>query len=253
MRCYTGSMEAVRVVFLGSGNAFCAGGRHQASYLVQSRHGSLLLDCGPTVLASIRRHGLATAPIDCVLLSHFHGDHLAGLPFLFLDYVYVEPRTRPLAVAGPPRVEEAVKNIFKAMYPDAASEPLPYPLIFMDVMPDTRVSLGGAEIIPFRVPHQKPLSLGFEILIGGRKIVYTGDSGWTDEFLVHTPGADLFLCECSFFETRMATHLDYPRIAENLANFGAKRIVLTHLGEEVLRRTREVDLELAQDGMILSL
>ena len=82
--------------------------------------------------------------------------------------------------------------------------------------------------------------------------MYSGDTGWTEDLLVHTDGADLFICECSFFETRMAMHLDYPRIAENLERFGAKRILLSHLGQEVLRRHREVDLEMAHDGLILT-
>ena len=93
--------------------------------------------------------------------------------------------------------------------------------------------------------------MGFEIKGSDWKVVYTGDSGWTEELVERTQNADLFICECSFFETRMDTHLDYPRLAENADRFGAKRIVLTHLGQEVLERSGEVKLEMAHDGLIV--
>ena len=110
------------------------------------------------------------------------------------------------------------------------------------------------EIDAFYVPHQEnPPSFGCDIKAGGRKIVYSGDSGWTEELVAHAQNADLFICECSYFETRMATHLDYPQIADNLGRFGAKRIILTHLGEEVLRRLQDVDIETARDGLVVDL
>lgn len=247
-------MEPVRVDFLGSGTAFSDGGRLHSAYMIKSPRGSLLLDCGPTTLASLKRHALAAEPINQVLLSHVHGDHFAGLPFLFLEYVYVEPRNRPLVIAGPLGVEESVRALFRTMYPDAASEPLPYHIAFVEAVPERPLYFDDIEINPFPAPHQEqPISLGFELLIGKRKIVYTGDSGWTEDLIAHTQGADLFICECTFFETRLDTHLDYPRIWENRERFGAKRIVLTHLGQEVLQRQSEIDLELAYDGLTIVL
>ena len=238
------------VVFLGTGDAFSAGGRYQASYLLQTPGESVLLDCGPAALTSLKRHDLSAAPIDTVLLSHFHGDHFAGLPFLFLQYTYAEPRVKPLRIVGPPKVEERVMRIYEAMYADSAAAPLPYELQFIEALPGKELSFGGTQIEAFRVPHlENPPSYGYEIRSEGRKVVYTGDTGWTEDLLIHAEDADLFICECSFFETRLATHLDYPRIAENIDRFGSKRMVLTHLGQDVLKRRREIELELAHDGL----
>jgi ribonuclease BN (tRNA processing enzyme) len=247
-------MQSIRLTFLGTGDAFSAGGRHLAAYLLQHPQGSLLLDCGPTILASLNRHGLSAESVDAVLISHFHGDHLAGLPFLFLHYMYIEPRSRPLKIVGSSQVESRVMTIFRAMYADTAGEPLPFALEFIEVKPQEQIVLNGVRIDAFHALHQEiPPSLGFEIRVGERKIVYTGDCGWTEELIAHTQNADLFLCECSFFETRYDTHLDYPRIAENAVRFGAKRIVLTHLGQEVLSRQAEVALEMAHDGLVIDL
>jgi ribonuclease BN (tRNA processing enzyme) len=247
-------MNHTRIIFLGTGDAFSAGGRHLAAYLMQSPGGTLLLDCGPTVLASLNRHGLSAEPIDAILLTHFHGDHFAGLPFLFLHYIYIEPRSRPLKIIGPSGVENRVMMIFRAMYADTAEVPLPFALEFIEAQPREPISAGSARIDPFRVPHQEqPPSLGYEIRVDGRKVVYTGDCGWTEELLQHSQNADLFICECSFFETRYETHLDYPRIAENASRLGARRIVISHLGREVLARQGEVAFEMAHDGLVIDL
>jgi ribonuclease BN (tRNA processing enzyme) len=246
-------MQGDRVTFLGTGDAFCAGGRLQAAYLFQSAGSTLLIDCGPGTLASLKRNDLAAEPIDTVLLSHFHGDHFAGLPFLLLQFVYVEPRTKPLRIIGPPEVEEKVMQLYRAMYADSAADRFPYQIQFTEARPGKQIAIDGFRIEAFRVPHQEhPPSYGYEIRSGQRKIVYSGDTGWTDDLVAHAEAADLFLCECSFFETRMATHLDYPRIAENLHHFGSKRMVLTHLGQEVLSHRREIELEMAHDGLVIS-
>ena len=252
--CYTGPMLPVRTAFLGTGDAFSADGRHQSAYLVCSGETSIMLDCGATLLASLRRSGLSPGAIDAVLISHLHGDHFAGIPFLFLEYCFSEPRMRPLLIAGPPGIEERVTVLFQAAYKDLAARALPFKLEFVEMLPDRQLQVGAAIVNPFKVPHQEEaISLGFSLLISGRKILYSGDTGWTEELVVQSQDADLFICECSFFETRLPYHLDYPRLAENRKRFGAKRMILTHLGREVLARRGEIEMELATDGLIVDI
>ncbi len=247
-------MSAIQIYCLGSGDAFSAGGRHHAAYLMQHSKGALLLDCGPSTLAALKSWGLRPGSIDAILLSHFHGDHFGGLPFLFLQYTYIELRRRALKIVGPPSVQSKVMNLYKAMYADSAAEPFPYPVEFIEIEPNRSLLLDGIEVHAFEAPHQiNPVSLGYEILTNGRKIVYSGDSGWTEELIVRTKDADLLLCECSFFHSRYATHIDYVRIAENLPRLGAKRIILTHLGQEVLERCAELALETAYDGLVITI
>jgi ribonuclease BN (tRNA processing enzyme) len=245
-------MNNDRVIFLGTSDALSTGGRSFPAILVETGGCSMLLDCGPSALASLRQHGLSISRIDTILISHLHGDHFAGLPFLFLYYSSVEPRRKPLRIIGPPEVEARVMQLFSVMYHDSAEEPLPFKLEFTEISSQELHTAEGISIQPFYVPHQKhPPSFGYVIKSNKRKIVYTGDTGWTEDLVVRAQDSDLFICECSFFETRLDTHLDFPRISENAGRLGSKRIVLTHIGQEVLRRHQEVDLEMAYDGMVV--
>lgn len=247
-------MQPIRVVFLGTGDAYSAGGRNQSACLIEHPQATLLLDCGATTLASLNRYNISIEPVNGILISHLHGDHIVGLPFLFLHYVYIEPRTRPLSILGPEGLEGRIKHLYAAMYPGDAATPLPFELNFTEVQLEQKYSVDILRIEPFRARHQdNPPSYGYTIELDGRKIVYTGDTGWTDELPARAKGADLFICECSFYDTKLDTHLDYLTIKEHLADCGHKKMVLTHFGQEVLQRSRELDLKLAYDGSVVML
>jgi ribonuclease BN (tRNA processing enzyme) len=247
-------MQPIRVVFLGTGDAFSAGGRNQSACLIQHPQVTLLLDCGATTLTSLNKYNVPTGSIDGILLSHLHGDHIAGLPFLFLHYMYIEPRTRSLSILGPEGLEGKIKQLYEIMYPGEASTPLPFDLAFTEVRLQQKYSIDILRIEPFRAKHQdNPPSFGYTIELDDRKIVYTGDTGWTDELPARAKGADLFICECSFYESQAAYHLNYTEIKKRLADCGHKKMMLTHLGCEVLERSRELDLKLAYDGSVVML
>jgi len=140
--------------------------------------------------------------------------------------------------------------LYRATYKELALQPPVFPLQFTEMPPGAPMSFGAVTVDPFRVPHQeKEISLGLRLTVGGRTILYSGDTGWTEELVARSHGADLFICECSYFDTRVSFHLDYPRLAENHARFGARRMILTHLGREVQARRQAVEIEMASDGL----
>src|SRR5207249_2430438 len=101
----------------------------------------------------------------------------------------------------------------------------------------------GVRVLPFAVPHVKELvSLAYRIEVGGRTILYSGDSAWTEEFIERSKGADLFICECSTYETRLDVHISYPEIAARARELGCRRLVLSHLGSEPLGRLADISL-----------
>lgn len=247
-------MKPVRVTFLGSGDSFSAGGRHQSGYLVQGPETAFLLDCGANTLTEMKQASIDPTSVDLVLISHLHGDHFAGLPFMFLQYTYETRRRRPLRIAGPPGTEDRVWALFRATYKELSTKPLPFALEFIELDAAAAELFDGVHVEPFRVPHQeKEISLGFRVAVGERAICYSGDTGWTEKLITQARDTDLFICECCYFETRQPFHLDYPRIIEHRPEFDTKRFILTHLGREVLKRRGELEIELASDGLVVEL
>src|SRR3972149_2362111 len=109
-------MSQVEILFLGSGDAFGSGGRFQTCFHVRAEATQFLIDCGASSLIAMKRFGVDPSSLDIILLSHLHGDHFGGLPFLILDAQFSR-RTRPLVIAGPPGVEARVRDAMEVLFP----------------------------------------------------------------------------------------------------------------------------------------
>jgi len=243
----------VRVTILGSGDAFGSGGRLNSAYLVEAPGATFLVDAGPTVLQGLKAAGCDTTKIDFVLLTHLHGDHFGGVPFLFMEYRWCNLRTRPLGIYGPRPVETRVRKLFSALYEQSALEGTPFPVQYGELAPATSCEIQGVRVHAIAVPHAPELlCLGLRVEVGGRTLLFSGDTMWHEPLMTQARGVDLFLCDCTNFETT-EYHLSYPEIAAHAGQLGCKRLVLTHLGCEPLRRLGEISLECARDGMTIEL
>ena len=244
----------MRVHILGCGDAFGSGGRNQSSYLVAAGDRSFLLDCGPAALLAMKRAGLDSQRLDAILISHLHGDHFGGIPFFLIEYLYLKPRSYPLVIAGPPGTEERVRQLYAILYGSGKTAPeFPW-LDFVVLRPERRQTVAGVDVFPFRVPHQTDdISLGLKVAYGGKQVLFSGDSMWTDLFVEHARGADLFLCECSFLQEQPGMHMNYGVLEENLSRLQCKKLLLVHLGEAMLARKDQLAVGVAEDGMVVEI
>lgn len=242
----------MKLHILGCGDAFGSGGRHQSGYLVEASDRLFLLDCGPTTLLAMKRAGFDPRRLDAILLSHLHGDHFGGVPFFFIDYLYRQPRTHPLLIAGPPRTEEKVRQLFQVMYGgNSETKELP-PTTFRTLYPGRSARVAGIDVFSFLVHHQTDaISLGLRVAYDGKTLLYSGDSPWTESFIDQARGVDLFLCECSFYNEEPARHINYQILRANLTRLECRRLLLTHLGEDMLAQKDELSTEVASDGMVI--
>ncbi len=241
----------VTVTLLGTGDAFASFGRSQSGYLIDAPGGRILMEAGPGLLQALKSNGVSTDSFDLLLISHLHGDHFAGLPFLILDYMWETPRKKLLTIAGPAKLEQRTWLLTRAMFPHFELDKIKRKLKFVVLEPGSSTRLGKFKVSAIRSPHTKPeISLSLRIDGGGKSIVFSGDSGWNDELVELSAGADLFLCECTYYESaHLKFHLNYPLLAANRDKFKVRRMVLTHLGREVLSREDEIALEMGYDGM----
>ena len=212
-----------------------------------------MLECGPGVLAGMKRMGIPTDAPDVVLVSHLHGDHFGGIPFLFLEYLFENPRERPLTLVGPPTILERSLSLYAALYRELQSFELPFEIKTIEMQPGDRIAVAGFQVEAFRVTHNaEPFSLGYRIESPEGSLLFSGDSAWTEEFVTKSQGVDLFLCECCMLEPNIPMHTSYAELLEHRDRLGCKRLLLTHLGADV-RRAKEFRFERAEDGMIVEI
>jgi ribonuclease BN (tRNA processing enzyme) len=243
----------VKVRFLGSGDAFGSGGRFQTCIHVELGTSQLLLDCGASSLIAMRRFGVDPQAIDAVILSHLHGDHFGGVPFMILDGQF-RRRTRPLVVAGPPGVESRVRDTMEVLFPGSTRVERKFDTRFVELADRVSVAVGPVNATGFEVSHASgapPLAL--RIAGEGKVLTYSGDTEWTESLIDAARGADLFIAEALFYDKRVKDHLDLATLLRHRSRLDCRRLILTHMGEDMLVRLRGLPVEAAEDGMALVL
>jgi len=245
-------VDQVRIQFLGSGDAFGSGGRFQTCLHLSGSAEPVLIDCGASSLIALKRAGLDPSEIGCVLLSHLHGDHFGGLPFLILDGQFGR-RTRPLVVSGPPGVQERVLAAMEVFFPGSSKVDRRFAIEFFELRHEPTL-VGPATVTPFVVKHASGApAYALRVEYGGKVITYSGDTEWTESLVEAARGADLFVCEAYFFEKKVKYHLDYQTLRENRQRLDCQRVVLTHMSADMLNRRADADVECVDDGQVIAL
>jgi ribonuclease BN (tRNA processing enzyme) len=240
----------VVIRFLGTGDNFGSGGRFQACIHVDAGATRFLLDCGASSLIAMKRAGISTASIDVILISHLHGDHFGGIPFFILDAQLISRREAPLTIAGPPGLTQRVREAMEVFYPGSSGIERKFRIDCVELAEGETASLGELTVLPVRVIHGSGApSYALRIECSGKIIAYSGDTEWTDALRKVADGADIFICESYFFEKQMKNHLNYRTLMIHRAELTCKRLILIHMGEDMLNRLGEVELEVAEDGM----
>lgn len=241
------------VEFVGTGDAFGSGGRRNTAIVVRSRGKTLLMDCGPTTLVGLKALGIDPREIDAIALSHFHGDHMAGVPFLLIDYLYENRRQTPLEILGPQGVRERIDRV-RSGFHYATVESSQYETRYREYTPHQPLKLPGFTVTPVPAMHQEdtcPHSL--RVQTDDRCVFFTGDTGWHEDLPRLVGDADLFISECVFMEPSFEFHLSHRRLVAERARFDSGQTVLTHLGAQVLDELDRVEFDTASDGLKLEI
>jgi ribonuclease BN (tRNA processing enzyme) len=245
----------VRLTFVGSGDAFAGGGRFQTCFHLEGDgHEPLLIDCGASALIALKRASIDPASIGHVALTHLHGDHFGGLPWLVLDGQFAK-RSRRLEILGPHGTKQRFEQMFEVLYPGSLDAERPFETEVFEYASRTSQDFGSARITAYPVRHTPQTEPhGLRIEYAGKVIAYSGDTEWADTLPDLARGADLFVCECNFYDIKAPGHLDYQTLMQHRPELDCKKIVITHMSEEMLARVAagDVEFDTAADGAVIS-
>lgn len=245
---------AVRVRFVGSGDAFGSGGRFQTCILVEAPGLTAAIDFGASSLIALNKLGIAHNAIDVILLTHLHGDHCGGVPFLLLDAMLGSKRERPLTIAGPGDIEARMAAVHAALFPGSEGMRPRFELDYVELEPMRANRVRGMSVTPYPARHvADTLPTSLRVEVAGKAVAYTGDTEWTEHLPALARDADLLIAECYFHAKPVPGHLNYPVLTAHRHELSAKRVVLTHMGPEMLAQADRLPEECAYDGLMLEL
>ncbi len=249
------SRGKLRLQYIGCGDAFGSGGRFNTCFHVTGESSNFLIDCGTSSLIALKKVGVDLNAIQAIFITHFHGDHFGGLPFFMLNAQFFSKRTDPLSIIGPPGLPGAYERAMETAFAGSSKTSPKFDLSLIELEPGSSASVGGVTVHPREVIHGNfggPfLALRFEV--EGRIIAYSGDTEWTDALIEVGRDADLFIAETYFFDRQVKFHLDLATLKEKLPLIRPKRWIATHMNDDMLGRLGSLDVETAEDGMIVEL
>ena len=246
----------MRLTVVGSGDAFGSGGRSNTCFWLETAKATLTVDFGASALPALKARKFDPNAIDGIVLSHLHGDHFGGLPFLLLDYQFLSRRERPLTIAGPPGTRARLDAAMEVFFPKSTGSKWRFPWSVQEIALDVETDVLGHTLRTTEVIHQSGApSTALRLSDGEKTFAYSGDTEWTDALLPIAANADLFICECYAYAGKMTGHLSWEILKPKIPALNAKRLMVTHMNPTVLAKLDELKsagVLVAEDGLLLA-
>ncbi len=242
----------MELTVLGCGDAFASDGRFNTSFLLSHEGRHILIDCGASTLIRLKQIEMSVEEIETIVITHFHGDHFGGLPFLILSKQFETDRESPLRIVGPVGIESKVRNLQDALYPETSKYINELAIEFYEYSDSHPLSIDKIRISAKIVTHSPPsCPHGLRIEWGGSVFAFSGDTEWNDALIELAEGTDLFVIECNNLDNETPGHMSYHTIIEKEHLLKAKTIYLTHMGLDVID-DEDISIRKLADGMILN-
>jgi ribonuclease BN (tRNA processing enzyme) len=219
----------MELVTVGTGTVAPSAQRTAPCHWVARGDLRILLDCGAGALHRLAQFGLPWQQVTHVVLTHFHVDHFGELPLLVfaLRHAAEPPRRDPLVILGPVgtvRLVKALAQGFGTWLLDPG-----FPIGILDVREGDAFPLNAdVALETCHVPHTAE-SVAVSITAPEGRLVYTGDTGPSEDLARFAANCNLLLAECSLPESQaIDTHLTPERAGELASRAAAAQLVLTH-------------------------
>ncbi len=141
-----------------------------------------------------------------------------------------------------------------ALYPGALADGFDFPIHYIQLQPQLPIVTDDLTLIAWPMRHGRSEQVyGLRVESGGKVVSYTGDSEWTENIVALSRNSDLLIAECFSYAGKIPSHLDYQTLQKNRARLDCQRMVVTHMGPEMLMKVEQLKIDALSDGDILEL
>jgi ribonuclease BN (tRNA processing enzyme) len=240
----------MQITIVGCGDAFGSGGRSHTCFRLDQAGHTLVVDFGASAIVAWNGAGFSTDSFDAVIVSHLHGDHFGGLPFLLLQCHFVEQRKKPLILFGPPGFKARLDTLLETLFPGTGSMSWSFVWSVDEITPGDRRETFGFSLSTREVDHASGApSTALRVEAHDRVFAYSGDTAWTEALVDIADGADLMVIECYSTDGPVPGHIDWPTLDANRPRLRARQLMLTHMGET--EDAKELRRSLARKGILV--
>lgn len=243
----------LKIVILGSANAFAHSNQYQSAHYIEfDEKNKILLDCGPAILQAIQSAEVNLNDLRYLLISHLHGDHMAGIPFLLLYFRFLSERKEPLHIIGPPGLKEQLSYLLKGNYPNILTEDEALFDVCELNFQETKELADSTIIKPFEA-HHIPNAFGYTIQKNNLKIVYSGDNELKSDQLEEFKNSTVLIHELTTMDSTTGGHTSWNVLREFIDEIlkSVGKVIVVHTSADVRNepeQTFESKIIRAQDG-----
>lgn len=215
------------LVTVGTGTVAPSATRTGPAHWVERGDVRLLMDCGAGTIHRLAEFGLKWEKVSHVALTHFHPDHFGELPALLFALRHATKRVEPLVILGPAGTVRLIKGLAEG-YGAWVLDP-GYPIGILDVQAGEPFPLSPDVMLEVHATPHTSESVALAVTAPEGRLVYTGDTGPSDDLATWAKGCNLLLAECSLPDAHAVDgHLSPETVGRLAAGARPGRLVLTH-------------------------
>lgn len=216
----------MKIIFLGTGTGIPEKNNSSSSVLFEHMNTKIILDFGEGIMKNMVRKNIRINDIDAVFLTHFHIDHSVGIiPFLFAFRYEADPRKKEFFIFGPKGLKEWIENVFKLF--EGQIEPKNYKLKVKELEPCKKFKFKNIKIETFKTKHRAE-SIGYILNVKGKKIVYTGDTDYDENYKNILKNIKILITECSV-PVEIENHMNPQKVLKLIKDINPLETYLIHL------------------------
>lgn len=227
-------------IVIGSGNAFNSDKRGHCSFLLDD---IILIDCGPTILLKREELQIDFSKIKLVLITHFHGDHFAGLPFLILYFQYIVKRKEKLTILGPKNIKQQFFSLLELMYPNLKID---FEIDFIEKQ--NNYYFENYFISAFPITHKEE-SIGYKISDERHTFAFTGDAMLDEKVYNLLENVDIGIMELSLkTKEENSSHISLEEVIKDRKKIKVKKLYFNHIYDQLAEEVEKINEHISEFG-----